>query len=199
MFRTKPLLLFILKAAVVYMILAAPLSFYDEMYGKFYRKIAGNLFSTFHTHGIARFAEGYEKSITRINVGNYEQVEKSGALQTTFGYLNIRFLAYLPTVLLISLILASPVNWKRKLLALVIGLFLLTAYIMLLQWIHILFLSIRATWLKLFDFSESKKHIINLAYKYFVQMSGFTRFLVVLIWLLVTFRIDDLKILKKNQ
>jgi hypothetical protein len=199
MLRTKPLLFFIIKAAIIYFVLAAPFSFYDEMYGKLYRKCAVGLFYNFHGNGFVRFAEGNEKSITRINVGNYDQVRSDGTGKTTFGYLNIRFLAYLPTALLISLILASPVNWKRKLQSLLIGLFLLTAFIMLLQWLHIMYLSIRAPWLNLIDYSETKKNNFNLAYKYLVEMPGFSRFLVVLIWLLVTFRIDDLKILKPKS
>lgn len=195
MLRTKPVLIFFIKAAIIYIILALPFSFYDEMYGKFYRKCASGMFSTFHGNGLARFVEGNEKAVTRVNVGNSEQIKSNGTLETTFGYLNIRFLAYLPTILLIALILASPVNWKRKLLALVIGLLLLTVFIMFLQWLHLMYLSIRATWLNLIDFSESKKNTLNQAYKYLVEMPGFSRFLVVLIWLLVTFRKEDLKIL----
>lgn len=195
MLRTRPILIFIIKAVIIYSILAVPFSFYDEMYGKFYRKCAASMFSTFHGKGLARFVEGDEKAVTRINVGNTEQIKPDGTLETTFGYLNIRFLAYLPTILLIALILASPVNWKRKLLALVLGLLLLTIFIMFLQWLHLMFLSIRATWLNLIDFSESKKNAYNLAYKYLVEMPGFSRFLVVLIWLMVTFRKEDLKII----
>jgi hypothetical protein len=197
MLRTKPLLFFFIKAFIIYLILAAPFSFYDEGYGRFYRKVAGNLFNHFDGNGFVRFTEVQDKAMTRVNVGNYDQIKKDGTAETTYGFLNIRYLAYLPTVLLISLILASPVNWKRKVFALLTGLLLFTAFIMILQWLNIMFLSIRASWLNLAVYSDTKKNILNFAYRYLVEMPGFTRFLVVLIWLLVTFRIDDVKILKR--
>ncbi len=199
MFRTKPLLFFIIKAAVIYILLAAPVSFFDGVYGKIYRKCASTLFHRFHGKGFAQFTEGEDKAIIRVNVGNLNQIRKNNTAPTTFGYLNIRYLGYLPTILLITLILASPVTWKRKAMALILGLVLLNAIIILEQWLHLMFLSIRATWLNLVDFSESKKNTINLAYNYLVQIQGISRFLVVLIWLLVTFRKTDLKILMRSS
>lgn len=195
MLRTKPLLFFIIKAAVIYILLAAPVSFFDDVYGKIYRKCATTLFHRFHGKGFAQFTEGEYKAIIRVNVGNLDQVRKNNTAPTTYGYLNIRYLGYLPTILLITLILASPVTWKRKAMALILGLLLLNAIIIMEQWLHLMFLSIRATWLNLVYFSETKKNIINLAYNYLVRMQGISRFLVVLIWLLVTFRKADLKIL----
>jgi hypothetical protein len=195
MLRTKPLLLFIIKAFIIYLILAAPFSFYDELYGRFYRKTAVSLFNHFDGNGFARFTEGKNKAITLVNVGNYDQIKKDGTCETTYANLNIRYLAYLPTILLISLILASPVPWKRKTISLLIGLLLLTSFVMFLQWLHIMICGIRAPWVNLTAISEFKKNTVIFAYQYLVEMPGFSRFLVVVIWLLVTFRKDDLKIL----
>jgi hypothetical protein len=197
MLRTKPLLFFIIKAVVIYLILVAPFSFYDEFYGKIYRGIASPIFNHVGGNGFTRFTEVKDKAITLVNLGNSTQIKKDGTAETTYGLLNVRYLAYLPTVLLISLILASPVPWKRKLISLVAGLLLVTAFIMFLQWLFIMFLAVRAPWINLSGITEAKTNFINFGYKYLVDMPGFSRFLVVVIWLLVTFRMDDLKILKR--
>ena len=41
MLRSKTLLLFLLKAVLIYGFLSLPISAYDEAYGEFYRKVAG--------------------------------------------------------------------------------------------------------------------------------------------------------------
>ena len=55
MFKSKSVLMFVLKASLMYGLLAAPFSFYDIEYGKFYRVISGALFTTFHKIGYTAF------------------------------------------------------------------------------------------------------------------------------------------------
>ena len=197
--QRKPILLFLLKTILIYALLAAPFSFYDEAYGKFYRTYGNKFFHRFHGNGLEMFSEEEEKYLTRMAVGNYAQVRADNTVETFYRTINTRISGYLPTVLLISLVLSSPVQWKRKMLALILSFVLLSIYIIFQQWIIIFYLSAHNHSLNLYDFSEGQKNIIDFIYRGVVEMLGFSWFIVVVIWLLVTFRKDDLKVLNKRK
>ena len=112
MLRSKTLLLFLLKAVIIYGLLSLPLSFYDEVYGNFYRKVAEVFFSKFRETGFVKFSECKEPAKTHINVGNYALVRPDGSCDTATADINTRYLGFIPTILLISLVMASPVSWK---------------------------------------------------------------------------------------
>src|SRR5688572_29850478 len=100
MIKNKTILLFLLKALVVYAILSAPFAVYNDYYAKFYRACATKLFRHFEDSGLARFSPGPTNTMTHINVGNLKQLKPGGQLDTTFGDVNTRYLGYLPTALL---------------------------------------------------------------------------------------------------
>ncbi|MCX6231290.1 MAG: hypothetical protein NTZ33_07080 [Bacteroidetes bacterium] len=195
MLKNKPLLMFLIKAILIYSLLAAPFSFYDGMYGKFYRACSQKLFHRFHDTGFVQFSEGKQKYNTNFNIGNYKIIISNTSAQATIGEINTRYRGYLPTILLISLIIASPVQWKRKFYGLIIGLVILNAYIFLKQWIDILYTSVNTSWLKLYDYNESQKKILEEVYLIFIKNFGLIWVVVVIIWMIVTFRKDDLKLL----
>jgi len=194
MLRSKTLLLFLLKALLIYGFLSLPLSFYDEAYGNFYRKIAGTTFEKFRGTGFVRFREGKEPSSTRVNIGNHELARRSdGAIKTAGIDINTRYLGYIPTILLISLVVASPVPWKRKLMALVAGLILVTLLVLFKQWISLLWRCDQNPWLQLTDFTDHGKKTLAYAYNFISVTSSSILYFVVAIWFLVTFRAADFK------
>ena len=192
MFKSKTLALFLLKAVVIYALLALPLSFYDQLYGDFYRKIAGSFFNTFRETGLVRFKEGAKPEITHINIGNKDLPRgPGGAIKTLPIDINTRYLGYLPTILLISLVVASPVPWKRKLMALALGLALVTLLILFKQYISLLWRCDQNPWLQLTDYGDKGKALLNSTYHFIAVTSSSVLYFVVAIWLLVTFRLDD--------
>lgn len=199
MLKTKPLLLFLIKAVIIYALLAAPFSFYDTAYGKFYRAAGKIFFNKIKSTGFVLFSEGRENYITHINLGNDALVRADKTTDTVMDDINIRFRGYLPTVLFIALVIAAPVPIKRKFMSLLTGLMLLTGLLMLKQWIHILYLCDRNPWLALYSFSNSEKKMIDFIYENYVITIPPTLFLTVAIWLIVTFRKDDLKLLKFDK
>jgi len=199
MSRYKTLVFFVLKAIVVYVLLMAPFSFYDGMYGKFYRSCGGLFFGRFDGNGIARFTEGSEKKVTRIDIGNITQLDAAGQLKTVWLNTETRGFGYLPTVLLISLVLASPVSWRRKIIALIVGGALVTLLVMFRIWFQILYLCGQFPWLNLYNFGETQKRIIEFIYQAAVIPINMVLYFVIIIWLLVTFRKEDLKWFYKIQ
>ncbi|MDP1622590.1 MAG: hypothetical protein Q8M08_09670 [Bacteroidales bacterium] len=193
MLRSKTLILFLIKALVIYGLLSAPLTIYDETYGTFYRKIAGFFFSNFRETGFVKFREWKAPVTTHINLGNYNQVRPDGTSKTAYVDINTRYLGYIPTVLLISLVIASPVPWKRKLIALPVGLILVMCLILFKQWIALLSLSEETPWLELTNFTGTRKTLLTFANRFISVTSSSVLYFVVAIWLFVTFRLDDFK------
>jgi hypothetical protein len=196
MFRSRTLLLFLLKTIVIYGALSAPLSFYDEAYGRFYRNLAGVFFSHFRETGFVKFSERPEPESTHLNIGNTALIRPDGSTETYGININTRYLGYLPTILLISLVLSSPVPWKRRLIALAAGMILVYALILFKQWIFLLWQCEQNPWLNLTDLSGSGKKLLNFFYTFISVTSSSVLYFVVAIWLLVTFRMEDFKVKK---
>jgi hypothetical protein len=193
MFRSKTLLLFLVKVVIIYSLLSAPLSMYDKAYGDFYRKFASSWFGKFRGTGFVKFTEMKDPAMTHTNLGNYAIPLADGSFDTAAVDINTRILGYLPMVLLISLVLASPVPWRRKLLALPLGLILVMGLVLLKHWISLLWLCETTPWLKLTNFTGFSKTLLTFT-NTFISSSSFTvAYFAVGIWLLVTFRLEDFK------
>ena len=183
-----------LKVLLIYGFLSLPFSFYDETYGMVYRKVAGVFFSKFRDNGSVVFREWKEPAMTRVNIGSYAIVNPDGTFHTAAVNINTRYMGYFPTILLIALVLASPVPWNRKLFALAAGLILLTLLIMFKQWIALLWLCEQNTWLRLTDFTGTSKKLLTFLNTFISDASSTVLYFVFLIWFIVTFRLEDLKI-----
>jgi hypothetical protein len=193
MLRSKTLLLFLLKALLIYGLLSAPLTIYDKAYGQFFRKVAEVFFSKIRDNGFVKFKEWKEPSITHVNIGSFALVRPDGTSKTVTNDINTRYLGYIPTVLLIALVVASPVSWRRKLIALPIGLILVTLLVIFKEWISLLWLCDQHPWLQLTTFTDSGRNLLNFTYKFISVSSSSVLYFVVAIWLLVTFRVSDFK------
>ncbi len=196
MLRSKTLILFLLQALLIYGLLSAPLTFYDKTYGDFYRKVAEMFFSNFRDTGFVKFKEWKDPATTHVNLGNYALVRPDGSSKTTFVDINTRYLGYIPTILLLSLVLASPVPWKRRLIALVSGFTLVMLLIMFKQWIALLWLSNETPWLQLTNITGTAKTVLTFLNTFISVSSSSVLYFVVAIWLLVTFRVEDFKVQK---
>lgn len=193
MLRKKTLMLFLLIAVIIYGFLSVPLTVFDEAYGSFYRKVAGTWFSTFRETGFVQFHKIDDPAQSQVYIGNKTQIDAQGHFNSPLCYIGTRRLGYYPTILLISLVLASPVPWKRKLFALVTGLILLMLLIIFVLWIILLWNCEAAPWLQLTDFTSTGKKLLTFAYDFFVSSFNALSIFVVVIWLLVTFRVEDFR------
>jgi len=198
MLQNKALLLFLLKAAVFYALLSAPFSLYDKAYGMFYRQVAGYVFHDFRDGGFVMFRELDDPATTHVLIGSYALLRPDKTTETLERFVNTRYLGYIPTVLLISLVLASPVPWKRMIVALAAGLLLVTMLILFKQWISLLWHCEHNKWLNLTNFSGTRQHLFMFIYGIVCASSSTVLYFVVAIWLLATFRLDDFKTVKEK-
>ena len=193
MLKTKTLLLFLLKATIIYALFSAPLTFYDAAYGRMYRNVAGMFFGKFRETGFVKFREGKDPATTHINIGNNLLIRPDGSADTAATDVNTRYLGYLPAILFLALVLASPVTWRRRLIALAAGMVLVTFLVMFKQWIFLLWQCQQYPWLKLTDFSGTSLKLLTFANNFISVTSSSVLYFVVAIWLLVTFRVDDFR------
>ena len=90
--------------------------------------------------------------------------------------------------LLFSLILAGSLPWKRKLTDLLLGLTVITLFVMFKQWIHILYVYSVNSYLNLYSFGSYQKKVIEFGYENLITTVGPSLFVVLLIWLILTLR-----------
>lgn len=194
----KPILKFLLTAALVYGFFAIPSSWIDKGYGNFYRATGKYFFSHFAGKGFSLFSPMHESKITRIYVGNNELINSDGSMEINGSEFNTRNFGYLPTLLLISLIISSPVPVKRKLFAAIGGFIIIMGWILLRQWIQILEIIAQNPWLKLYTFSETLRNFISFLYHAIVVSVSPSLTFAVIVWLLVTFRKEDLSLIRSK-
>lgn len=196
MLRKKTLLFFVLRVIVIYGFFSVPFSFYDDAYGKFYRKVAVVFFKKFRDKGLVVFRETKDPCKTWVDIGSYAIVNPDGTLNTAAIKINTRNLGYFPTILLISLVLASPVPFKRRLIALITGLILVTLLIIFKQWIALLWLCEQNSWLHLTNFTGTGKKLLIFFNSFISVSAGTVLYFVFVIWVIVTFRREDFPIRK---
>lgn len=191
MLNRKILIRFFISVVLLFALFSIPNSFLRKEYSKFYRATATKLFSDFREDGFVRFEKESGKYDSRIGIGNKKLLDKNNSTQLLFAPLSSQNIGYFPTILFVSLLLASPISWKRKIPALLLGLFLTTGIIMFKTWMNILHLVESTPWLKLSTYSDSNKERIEFIYFNFANYTAPSLLLVVVIWVMVSFRRSD--------
>ncbi len=117
---------FFVRLILVYGFLVAPWPGVKSGYATLYRSAATTLFRTMIPGGVVHFepmSDPYRKFDTNIQFLN----TRSGARQTAVT--SSRDPAFFQTIFLISLVLATPLPWRRRGLAMAAGLALLHVFI----------------------------------------------------------------------
>ena len=196
MLKPKLVFYFLLKVAVFYSLIMLPVIFHTS-YATFYRAAGNKFFNPFYETGFAQFTKSSDEYDTEITIGNYILPHPNGKGPIIVVPLSSRS-GYLPTALLLSLVLSSPIGFRRKIVALLAGSFIVTAFVMFKLWIQILYNCYSTEWLKLQPTSLTTLKVVNYIYTNFIDNPGPSLYFSVLIWLLVSFRINDLNDFKKQ-
>ena len=130
-----PFVGFILRFAFIFGILIAPWPGWNDFYGDYFRaagQAALNFGETKRVVVLTR-SEGepvHSNIDTQVRMGNRDLLDANGkGLFETTG-LDSRSIGWLPTVLTMALILATPIPWRRRGLALLGGLILVQGFIL---------------------------------------------------------------------
>ncbi len=181
---------FFLKLIVIYGLLLIPWPGVERGYAVYYRGMANLFYGSLGSVGTARFESFQERS------GRYDSqmiikcVSFDGKRTTRDVPFHTRRIGYLPTVQVTALILATSMPWRRKLRALLFGLVLIHAFIILEIGLTVMY-SLTDVRLPVFDFEPWTCHFFARLYEMTVISPTLSFILPILIWLLVCFRRED--------
>ena len=212
MLASNPVWKFLLWFTLLYILsllmwrgLEAPYSEKFRAFGKFF-------FSDFRSKGTVMFApldnpedKRFSTSLMLMNKNSYEAAVKkaktSGQRAAPLRSVNVTvsswYTGFLPTILVVTLILATPfIGIKRKLVALLWGLLLIHAFIWFQLYIQILYEFNRVEFLQVVSFSPFWQKVMDSLYYLFVESMGLRFIIPVFIWIFVTFQKGDLEKLR---
>jgi hypothetical protein len=224
--HVRPITGFLCRFVIVFALLVAPWPGWKQVYARFLRNSASTLLGSYGPNGIhstihpdantsvsVDFGSFGSKAIvafapnpmadkahdTIVYVANRRQAEAGGEWSVKSCAFNSRYLAFLPTALMIALILATEVGWLRRLGALLWGLVWVHVFISFQLGLMILVKLCANPQISQFQVSPFWQRIVSLFYECFVEHIGTNLAAVVPIWILVTFRRDDwVKLLGKE-
>jgi hypothetical protein len=175
MCRARTILGFLGRFVIVFGLLTAPWPGWPEIYARCVRKTATAVYGTFGSEGIVQFAPNPsgEKTVdTIIYVRNREKLGADEPGTVGSHEFDCRVGAYFPTALVIALVLATQISWRRRLAALGWG------------------ICDRPS-LGLFAVSPFWRRVVSFWYEIFIALLGGRYAAAVLIWILVSIRRDD--------
>lgn len=193
----KTLLKFILIFAVVYGILILPNL--GKVYAGFIRSQGEFFFGSFRKNGVVRFEPNQEvknkwefrNKMFLFNQLHFVHSQRTGASYTKIKVYSSWYQNYLFIALFLSLTIATPIVWKRKLIALAAGFLLLHVYVLFTFYIHLLYKFNSYPDLEVVHLSSFGQKVVNLLYPILVLSPGSGLFMAVLIWMVVCFKKGD--------
>jgi hypothetical protein len=200
----KPILLFCCRFALVYGLLIAPWLGLDAAYGRLFREVGNLIFSRTNPRHFVIFAIG-DATIdaarpTEVLAGDRNLLDAHGYGPMKQIELDTRLMSFVPASLIIALILATPLPWRRRVWALWWGLICLYGFD---------FLPI-AVWLlqepdnsagglALLNLPPVARMVVNHLLDILFGKMDMVGFVPIVIWVLVTFRQRDLAKLLSND
>jgi len=194
MSQAKLVILFFVRLALFYAVFLIPWPGVRDAYASGFRVGANFLFRTFGERGRAYFdpldltGKGFDAYDTQIVLRNLG----TGARGTIPG-MNSRLMGYLPMAFAATLILATPVNWKRRVVGLCLGMALMSAFVAFDVWLHLMDVWTDATPLGIYAPPPWGRSLFVAALNV-VGRSPVTAYIApVFVWLLVLIRREDVE------
>jgi hypothetical protein len=192
--RPGPILGAVGRFAVIFGLLILPWPGWNPGYGSYFRALGQAAFTRQDGRQIVWLQpqpvrHDFSSLDTQMTLGNRDLIDPHGNGKAEIIGLDTRSIGWIPTALTMALILATPVPWRQRAWALLWGLLLVHAFILfsLQVWIWD-----ESAALSLFRIPPVLQTILDgLEYTLLTQL-GASFSVPILIWVLVTFRRDDL-------
>lgn len=182
---------FLLRFAVVFGVLIAPWPGWDPAYAAYFQSFGRMIFGGSDGPRVVEFAPnkgGSPQLDTVVTIENRDRLDSRGQVPARQMELDSRSLGWVPTALTVALVAATPIPWRRRLVALASGLVLIHLFI---------FFTLEAgIWNNSADLSLTtlsgfwRSAAAELEYVLVTQI-GASFSVPVVIWILVTFRRQD--------
>jgi hypothetical protein len=190
--RARRASLFVLRAVAIYALLLLPWLGLRSAYETAFRSACGLFEGRVGSTGSVRvLANGEERGVVRF------LLEKRGSHTAVRRELRERHLGFLPSALLAALVTASPVRWRRRWRALAGGLALLAAFTAARVALFVVSGFATEEAVRLVDVGPLGERLLFHLEVLFVRSPLVSFTAPFLVWLLVTFRREDLPLLTR--
>ena len=184
---------FLWRFALVYGLLIAPWPGFNQSYGRYFRFLGQMVFAREGGRRILYF-EAVPKELhrvldTRIALANRDQFDREGKGPVRYLELDTRGVGWVPTALLIALILSTPVSRRRRGWALLWGLLAVHGYWLLCVAVYIWN---NSTDMALVTLTPVWKEVADGLEETLITQMGASFVAPVLLWLSVTIRKQDM-------
>ena len=184
---------FLSRFALTYGLLIVPWPGFNAAYGSYFRGLGQAVFAREGERRILYF-EAVPKKLhrvldTRIALANRDQFDRSGRGPGRYLELDTRGVGWVPTALVLALILATPVPWRRRGRALLWGLLVVHGYLLLCVAVYIWS---NSTDLLLLTLNPFWKEVVRGLEETLLTQMGASFVEPVLIWIFVTLRRQDM-------
>ena len=129
---------FLLIFFVAYLFMLWPKTGMQDMYADFFCKTGNELFHEFGDSGIAMLKPQKGKNNVLLLVSKTSYIKQASVKWYPF-YKSSSMIGFFHTSFLLSLIIATPLSWRRKAFALTLGFILITIMVMLKLFVLILY------------------------------------------------------------
>ncbi len=178
---------FLVRLVLSYAVLIAPWPVVPEAYAAAYRTVSNVVFGSFGAEGVVHFRKPLGPSAMDTEIAIRRR--SSPDVGTTSH--SARFTGYVPTALVIALILATPLPWSRRGKALLWGMLLVHVFIALRQEINLLhWFSGDSPWC-LYQPGPFWSSVLKRAFGAIVVSPTLSFIVPIFIWILATFRRAD--------
>ena len=168
---------------VAYTVLIIPGNKIDRMYGTAICHLGNYLYQDFSRGGYVRLSPQDDQGKNDISLFlSRSDWKKDGKLIGVTTDKASDLIGYLITAFFVALTLATPVHWKRKSTSLILGLMIITAYVMLKLRMIILYSYTQLPWLDLYQ-DEATKDTISWWYHHFAAPATQGYAIVVIVWM----------------
>jgi hypothetical protein len=174
-----PLLVFL----IVYTLLIIPGTGMNRHYAVFFCQAGNYLYQDFSQGAYVRLSPQDDQGKNDISLFiSRADWKKDGKLTGVTTEKASDRIGFLITAFFIALTLATPVSWKRKTTSLILGLLIITAYVMLKLRIIILYSYTQVPWFELYQ-NETTKQTISWWYHHFAAPATHGYAFVVIVWI----------------
>jgi hypothetical protein len=182
----------------LYALLIVPWPGSRNFYGNYLCSVAKTVLATNGGRQLLRFEQVPEARRnrtldTRITVANREQLDASGSGRAVMLDFDSRGVGWMPTALLIALVVSTPISWPRRAWALLWGLLAIHAFVLFSLQVYIWNESDTSSGLSLIAFSPFWKFVVNGLEETLITQLGASFAAPTLVWIFSTFRTDDLR------
>jgi len=195
MLKDKKILFFTVKCITFYLLMLMMSSYlnFDKKYANHFRGFCKYWFQSFEQKGDVRFHKlKSEKLDTHIELGNKDMMRKAryqGKTEVKKMWVKVSShrIGFLPMIIFLALLFATPLSWFSKLKAAIAGLIGIYIFIYFQVWVVIAYNFDKYDWLNVINLSLFYENAITFFHNRILISTSTTLLIPVFIWVLVSF------------